>query len=415
MEDKIKEINRKKVDWLLTQSIDTQLQIISHHMEICRIVINSIIEQEVCDYTGERYSHNKPNNGRYCRWGFNPGSIKLGDQKIPIDVPRILDKEEKKNIPLEYYGKLKELPHQDHQVIASVLRGLSMRDYGAVVDQLHDSFGLSSSSISRSFVEHGKEALEEFESRKLTSEKFVALFMDGKYLASEQMVIALGITLTGRKIPLGVIQTTTENSTSIKGLLKDLIERGLKYEDGLLFIIDGSKGLKKAITETFGEKAVIQRCQWHKRENVVSYLNEKDQQHYRRKLQTAYREPIYEDAKEKLLSVHEELKVLNRSAANSLMEGLEETLTIHRLGLYEYFERSFTTTNCIENLNSQLTKYLRKIKRWMSSDQRYRWVVLAMLEAENRMRRVQNFNKLELLKSAIENEVHRKTKKQCAA
>ena len=415
MENKSKEINRKRVDWLLAQSIDTQLEIISHHMEICRIVINSIIDREVCDYTGERYSHNKPNNGRYSRWGFNPGSVKLGDQKVPIDVPRILDKEEKKNIPLEYYEMLKDLPHQDQQVIASVLRGLSMRDYGAVVNQLHDSFGLSSSSISRSFVEHSKEALEEFESRKLTTEEFVALFMDGKYLASEQMVIALGITITGRKIPLGVIQTTTENSTSIKGLLKDLIGRGLKHEDGLLFIIDGSKGLKKAITDTFGEKAVIQRCQWHKRENVVSYLNEKDQKHYRKKLQAAYREPVYEDAKEKLLSIHQELKVLNRSAANSLMEGLEETLTIHRLEMHEYFDRSFTTTNCIENLNSQMTKYIRKIKRWMSSDQRYRWVVLAMLEAENRMRRVQNYNKLDLLKNAIINEVNRKTAKQCAA
>jgi len=415
MENKSKEINRKKIDWLLDQSIDMQLEIISHHMEICRIVINSIIDREVCDYTGERYSHNKPNNGRYSRWGFNPGSVKLGDQKVPIDVPRILDKEEKKNITLEYYEQLKDLPHQDHQVIASVLRGLSMRDYGAVVAQLHDSFGLSSSSISRSFIEYSKEALEEFESRKLTSEEFVALFMDGKYLASEQMVIALGITITGRKIPLGVIQTTTENSTSIKGLLKDLIGRGLKHEDGLLFIIDGSTGLIKAITETFGEKAVIQRCQWHKRENVVSYLNEKDQQHYRRKLQTAYREPTYEDAKEKLLSIHEELKVVNRSAANSLMEGLEETLTIHRLGMYEYFERSFTTTNCIENLNSQMTKYIRKIKRWMSSDQRYRWVVLAMLEAENRMKRVQNYNKLDLLRNAITDEVNRKIAKQCAA
>jgi len=414
MENKSKEINRKRVDWLLTQSIETQLEIVSHHMEICRIVINSILDQEVFDYTGERYRHMKPHNNRYCRWGFNPGSVKLGDQKIPIDIPRILDKEEKKNISLEYYEKLKDLPHQDHQVIASVLRGLSMRDYGAVVNQLHDSFGLSSSSVSRSFVEHSKEALEEFESRKLTVEEFVAIFMDGKFLASEQMVIALGITITGRKIPLGVIQTTTENSTSIKGLLKNLIERGLKHEDGLLFIIDGSTGLIKAIKETFGEKAIIQRCQWHKRENVVSYLNDNDQQYFRKRLQSAYREPDYEDAKEKLLSIHNELKAINRSASNSLKEGLEETLTIHRLGLFEYFERSFTTTNCIENLNSQLTKYLRKIKRWMNSDQRYRWVVLGMMEAENRMRRVQNYNKLDLLKKAIINEVNRKTVKQCA-
>jgi len=415
MENKSKEINRKKVEWLLAQPIDMQLEIVSHYMEICRIMINSLLDQEVCDYTGQRYRHNKPHDSRYSRWGFNPGSVKLGGQKIPIDVPRVFDKKESKNIALEYYEKLKDLPHQDQQVIFSVLRGLSMRDYGSVIDQLHDSFGLSSSSISRSFVEHSKEALEEFETRKLTSEEFVAIFLDGKCLAMQQMVIALGITITGRKIPLGVIQTTTENATSIKGLLKDLIERGLKFEDGLLFIIDGSKGLRKAIIETFGEKAVIQRCQWHKRENIVSYLNEDDQQYFRKKLQAAYREPKYEDAKEKLLSIHEELKVLNRSAANSLNEGLEETLTIHRLKMYKYFDRSFTTTNCIENLNSQLTKYIRKVKRWMSSNQRYRWVVLGIMEAEYRMRKVQNYKELGLLRDAIIKEINTKTGKQCAA
>lgn len=415
MENKSKEIKRKKVDWLLSQPIETQLELISHHMEICRLMINSIIEQEVSDYTGQRYSHDKPHNNRFCRWGFNPGSVKIGDQKMPVDVPRVFDKEENNNISLEYYEKLKELPHQDQQLIGSVLRGLSMRDYGEVVNQLQDSFGLSSSTISRSFIERSKEALEEFEARKLTSEEYVAIFMDGKCLAMQQMVIALGVTLTGRKIPLGVIQTTTENATSIKGLLKDLIERGLKFEDGLLFIIDGSKGMRKAIIETFGEKAVIQRCQWHKRENVVSYLNEEDQQYFRKKLQAAYREPKYEDAKEKLLSIHEELEVLNRSAANSLNEGLEETLTIHRLKMYKYFDRSFTTTNCIENLNSQLTKYIRKVKRWMSSDQRYRWVVLGIMEAEHRMRRVQNYKELGLLKDAIIKEINTKMGKQCAA
>ena len=415
MENKSKEIKRKKINWLLEQPIETQLEIVSHYMEICRIFINSLIDQEVFEYTGERYNHNKPYKGRYSRWGYNPGSVKLGGQKIPIDVPRVFDKEESKNIALEYYEKLKDLPHQDQQVIFSVLRGLSMRDYGAVIDQLQDSFGLSSSSISRSFVEHSKEALEEFETRKLTSEEFIAIFMDGKCLAKQQMVIALGITITGRKIPLGVIQTTTENSTSIKGLLKNLIERGLKFENGLLFIIDGSKGMRKAILETFGNSAVIQRCQWHKRENVVSYLNEKDQQHFRKRLQAAYREPTYAKAKENLLSIHQELKNLNRSAANSLKEGLEETLTLHRLEINELFDRSFSTTNCIENLNSQLTKYIRKVKRWMSSDQRYRWVVLGMMESENRMRRVQNYKDLDLLKDAIINEVIKKTGKQCAA
>lgn len=166
-------------------------------------------------------------------------------------------------------------------------------------------------------------------------------------------------------------------------------------------VIDGSKGLYKAVREIFGRFAEVQRCQWHKRENVVSYLAEKDQAGYRRRLQQAYQRADYAEAKAALLEIHTELERVNRSAAWSLIEGLEETLTLHRLGLFELLGKSLKTTNCIENLNSQLAKYLGRVKRWMDSDQRQRWVAMGLLEVEQKMRRIDHAEHLELLRAAL--------------
>jgi transposase-like protein len=224
-------------------------------------------------------------------------------------------------------------------------------------------------------------------------------------LASRQVVICLGLTLDGRKLPLGFIETTTENTDAIKGLFTDLIGRGLRFDQGLLCVIDGAQGLFKAVREVFGAYAQVQRCQWHKRENVVSYLPKRDQASYRRRLQQAYQKVTYAEAKAALIEIHTELEKLNRSAARSLLEGLEETLTLHRLGLFEQLGKSLKTTNCIENLNSQLTKYIGRVKRWMDSDQRQRWVAMGLLEVEQKMRRVDHAEHLPLLRAALLGEI----------
>jgi transposase-like protein len=277
-----------------------------------------------------------------------------------------------------------------------------------------DGFGLSQASVSRSFQERSRKALEAFEQRSLAKEDFIALWIDGKYLAGVQVVICLGLTMDGRKLPLGFVETTSENSEAIKGLFQILIGREFGFQQGLLCVIDGSKGLFKAVQEVFGEYAEVQRCQWHKRENVVSYLTEKDQPVYRRRLQQAYQKPTYEEAKAGLMAIKEELERLNRSAANILAEGLEETLTLHRLGLFEQLGKSLKTTNCIENLNSQLGKYIGRVKRWMDSDQRQRWVDMAILEVEAKMRRIDHPEHLALLRKALQQntEQKRKTREQ---
>ncbi len=281
------------------------------------------------------------------------------------------------------------------------LLGLSQRDYGRVASQFVDGFGLSQSSVSRQFQERAQKTLEEFENRSLKEENFLALWIDGKRVAGEQMIICMGVTEAGYKKVLGFTQATTERSEPVVELLRDLLKRGLRFEEGTLCVIDGSKGLRKAIDEVFGDRAEVQRCQWHKRKNVVSYLPEDDQKPWRSRLQRAYEEPGYEAAKERLTDLHAELQQINRQAARSLQEGLEETLTLHRLGLFDELGKSLKTTNCIESLMGDIEGYIGDVKRWYHSPQRHWWMAPALLEAEDGFRRLSGYDDLPRLKAAL--------------
>ena len=400
-------IREENLQWYLEQPTDMQYQLFQNFVDIAKLHYNQLMEEEGQIKAGEKYEREK----RYNRWGKNPGSIRIGEEKVPVEVPRFYDKEKGRTEESEYYRELHELPMPREEVINKVIKGLSQKDYEEVTRSVVESFGLSQSTISRTFVEESRKRLEEFESRDLGLYDFIALIIDGKYLSKDNIVIALGVTITGVKVPLGFIQATTENSESVKGLLKNLINRNFGFEEGLLTITDGSKGLKKAVNETFGKLSLNQRCQFHKKENVVSYLREEDKHIFRGKIQRAYDEPEYETAKVKLYEIRDELKKINRTAANSLEEGLEETLTMHRLGLVEELGRSFRTTNLIENLNSQLVKYIRKVKRWTNPEMKSRWVAASLLEIENKMRRINNYEKLLLLRSAIKTELDIKQQK----
>jgi transposase-like protein len=214
--------------------------------------------------------------------------------------------------------------------------------------------------------------------RDLSQEDIVAIFVDGKHFSKTDMVLALGISLSGTKIPLGFIETSTENATVCKEFFEGLIARGLSREQEMLFIVDGAKGLRKGIKQVFGSKAIIQRCQWHKRENVVSYLNKDLAARFRAKLQAAYEQPTYEKAKAKLMLIRKELSLINQSAVASLDEGLEETLTLHRLGVLKQLGRSFKTTNCIEALNRQIEIRTSRVSYWKNREQRQRWIAMAL-------------------------------------
>ena len=392
----------KNIEWLLKQSKEYRLNLFQDYVELVKILATHLMDEEMESKCGEKYSRE---SNRYDRWGSNPGSIKVEAEKVPIEVPRYYDKEETTRRNVDVYQEIKEQSSPTEKLLRSILLGLSQKDYGEVTKTITDSFGLSQSTTSRKFIEESSASLEKYETRDLSNYDFVGLMLDGKHSAREQVVICMGITMQGDKLLLGFIQTSSENATSVKGLLKNLLDRNLKYEEGLLCIADGSKGLSKAVGETFGKHCLIQRCQWHKRENVTSYLNENDALIFRSRLQSAYKEPTYDEAKARLMEISNDLEKINRSAANSLKEGLEDTLTLHRLGLSVELGRSLSTTNCIENVNSKLGGYLKKIKYWKIPDMLARWVAMGLIEVESRMRKISNHKKLHLLRDALKTEL----------
>ncbi len=409
MSKSTEKITRQHFTWLFEQPLDVKVEVLQQHLSICQLVINQILEEEVKYLSGERYSHQKPHEGQYSRYGFNPGSVTIGGKKLKVDVPKVRDERDGSFRALESYQELKKLDAFDEQTMQGVLHGLSTRDYAGVIDYLQEGFGLSKSSVSAQFIRATEERLKEFENRDLSQHKLLAVFIDGKYLAKQQMVVVMGITEEGAKVMLGLLQTTTENSRAIGQLFTQLKERGLQYKEGLLFITDGSKGIHKAIREHFAEKALLQRCIWHKRENVLSLLSEELHEEVKKQYHQALAETSYQEAKAKLLVLQAKLQKINRQAANSLTEGMEELLTLHKLELAEEFSVSFSTTNCIESVNAQLKKHIGRVTHWSSSEQRYRWVAAALLEIEQRMRKVNNFKALKKMKKAITKHIETQT------
>jgi putative transposase len=392
-------LHQENLRWLLRQPLDIKLAMLENHLDICRLLVNEILEEEVIALCGERYAHDKPHSGRYARYGHNPGSVRIGEHRLNVSVPRVLDQETKTMKTLDSYARLQDITLDEEYLLRGIMLGLSVRDF-AELNSNPNARALKKSSIDAAFMERADERLRQFEARQFEKERFVGLFVDGKYLAGEQMIIALGVTEQGFKRPLGFIQTSSENSTSISQLFRGVVERGFSSEGGLLCVIDGSKGIAKAVSEVFGNDALIQRCQWHKRENVLSYLPKGEQAHYKSLLQGAYNETTYKRALERLNELLILLTKRNRSAAQSLEEGLNETLLLHRLQMTE-FSTSFATTNCIESLNAHLERTTRNVKHWQNSEQRSRWVGAGLMEAEERMRRVNNFERLDILKQAL--------------
>jgi putative transposase len=375
--------------------------------------VKEVLEQEVNTIAGQRYEHQGGVGPD--RWGEQWGSVYLRDQKLPIRIPRVRDRGGSREIRLKTYERLQEPQNGDKGVLKRILGGLSCRNYRACAEAVPEAFGLSSSTISRRYIRASEKQLKKLCERSLESHEVVALILDGKSFGTDEMLIALGITVEGRKIPLGFVQTGTENERVVRQLLEELLERGLRVDRGLLCVIDGSRGLRKAVYEVFGNKAVIQRCQWHKRENVLSYLPKSMQKDMQKKLQAAYQESTYERAKGKLLKIRKELQLINQSAVNSLDEGLEETLTLHRLEVFQEIGISFKTTNCIESLMSLVGQKTDKVDYWKNSDQKHRWLASALLEIEPGLRKVKRCRFLPHLRRAVQAEVEKPIIEQGAA
>jgi len=366
--------------------------------------VEEALQQEVSALAGARDARHGGAPG-VVRWGTQAGSIFLADQKLPITVPRVRDQVARSEVPLATYATLQTPRALDTGLFRRVLGGISCREYEAAAEAVPAAFGLAKSSVSRRFVRASARALRQLHERRHDDAEWLVLLLDGKTFASDQMVIALGVTTAGEKRILGMVQTATENKRVCAAFLRELQERGFHATDDLLVVLDGAKGLRAAVREAYGD-VPVQRCQWHKRENVVSYLTKPLQIVWRRKLQAAYAHGSYADAKRALQRLVRELTTINESAARSLEEGLEETLTLHRLGVVAELGTSFKTTNLIESVMARVEAKTRRVDRWRTSDQKLRWCAAALLQIEKQFRKVKGCKKLGLLQQALKRKLH---------
>ena len=390
--------------------LDAKVELIRSLVPLGLMHVEELLDEEVTALAGEHYARKAASIGGR-RHGNNPGTVSLAGQRVPIRVPRVRSVAGTE-LPLRSYEALRGEGAVNDLLLKRVLYGISCRNYEAAAEAIPGAIGLSGSTVSRSFIEASAAKLRELQERDLAAEDVVAVVLDGKTFADATMVIALGITLSGEKRCLGFVETDTENERVLTLFLRSLVERGLDLSQGVcvLVILDGGKGLRSAVRKAFRHGALVQRCQWHKRENVVSHLAKSEQAVWRQRLQRAYNRPEYDEALTALETLHGELDDRNQSAAGSLTEGLDETLTLHRLGLYGVLGRSLKTTNGLESVNALVEERCAKVDHWQNSSQRHRWLATALLDIEPRLRKLMGYRHLPKLRAALKRELKIDTK-----
>jgi transposase-like protein len=362
-------------------------------------VMELLMEEEVRERVGER-SQPRPDRTAN-RWGKERGFCVVMGQKVPIDRPRVRTTDDRE-VRLGSYEMFHRGEPLTETVWEKLMLGLSTRKYGQAVREFAEAYGLEKSAISEHFIEASREKLKAMMERRLEKMRLCALLIDATPFAGQQMVAALGISQDGRKTILGLRQGATENATVVGELLGDLMNRGLDFSEPRLYVLDGGKALHAAVKKHGGEAALIQRCQVHKRRNVLDHLSEGERPVVARKLNAAYALEDYAAAKQALDTLHRELMELNPSAARSLGEGLEETLTVHRLHVPPQLRKSLASTNVIESAFSIVERVCANVKRWHGGDQRERWVGSGLLVAEKQFRRVQGHKQIPVLLRELE-------------
>jgi putative transposase len=384
--------------------LDVRVELIQAMIPLGLMYVREELEREVKELAGERYRR-EGGEADLVRHGTNPGSVRLMGQRVGIRVPRVRNRALNQEVPLRSLEAVRGDGEVNERVLRGVLHGLSCRRYEEAAGAIPGAIGLSASTVSREFIQASAERLRQFQERPLQRYDLVVIFLDGKTFGQDTLVMGLGVTAQGEKVMLGFVQTGTENERSLGEFLRTLLKRGLSVEGGVLVVVDGGTGLRAAVEKVLGSRARVQRCQWHKRQNVLSHLPKSEHPRWRGRLQEAYEQPTYEGAKTALLKVQQELAQRNLSAARSLEEGLEETLTLHRLGVFELLGVSLKTTNCIESVMSQVEQICAKVDCWRNSMQKHRWLAAALLAIEPRLNKIKGSVHLSSLRSALQKEL----------
>jgi len=375
-------------------------------------VLAELMDAEVTELVGAKGRHDADRSA--VRHGSEPGSVTLGGRRVPVRRPRVRAiasaDEPTREVPLESYTTLAATDLLAEGIVARMLAGISTRQYpvalepvGSTVEQTAQS--TSKSAVSRRFVNATAERLADLHARRLDDERWLVVYLDGFSFADHTLVGALGVTLDGTKVPLGVVEGSTENAAVCTRLVSDLAARGLDATRGILFVVDGGKAIAKAVDDVYGHLAVTQRCRIHKERNILDHLPDDERPLVRRKLRQGWAKPTVAEARADLDALARSLARKRPGAAASLREGLAETLTVNRLGVTGTLLRTLASTNPVESMIEIVRDHAHRVKRWSSGDMALRWAAAGMTAAQGQFRRVKGYRQLPELARALEQAV----------
>jgi transposase-like protein len=360
-----------------------------------------LVSDEVTSLVGEPWSRKGSSPLR--RNGHTETTIFLDGEPHSLRRARVRDQVVGSEHPLQTLDALRSRDALDEEVKARLVAGLSTRDYEGALSSLSQGLGLKKSAVSSAFGRSSKKDLDALNGRSLSEWTFAAVYIDGTGFAKHTCVVALGITTDGTKKILGVREGATENGELVRDLLANLVERGLQLPDRALFVLDGGKALRKAVADVFGDQALVQRCLLHKLRNILSYLPPVRQAEARRRLKAAWGLEHHDEARAELKRVHRWMADISVSAAESLTEALDETLTVHRLGVSGALRSTLVTTNPIESAFDIVKHNARRVKRWNGASMVLRWAGTGLLKAESRFRRIKGHKAMSQLMAALHN------------
>ena len=374
------------VDILVDAQAELQALVVASGLK----VLEAMLEEDRVAVCGPRYTH-QPHR-RASRAGHAPSEVVLGGRKVAIRRPRV--RRDGREVARPSVAAFTDTDPLNRRVVEQMLIGVATRQYDRSLEPLGAdvrTHGTSKSAVSRRFVAQTQAQLDAWRATPLDDLDLVALLIDGVQVGGHCIVVALGIDQTGRKHALGLWEGSTENTTVCQGLLTNLHSRGLRTDRSLLVILDGAKALHTAVTQTFGPAALVQRCQIHKRRNVLEYLPEAQRVWVKAILTRAYTRPDVKAARRLLHDLARRLDADYPSAAASVREGLDETLTVIGLGLSARLQRSLATTNAVESLLSRTRHVKHNVKRWRGGAMVLRWVAAGVLEAAKGFRRLKGY------------------------
>jgi transposase-like protein len=383
----------------------TKKGLLSFVQHMGMVVLSELLATEAAQIAGPKGKHIAGRTHHH--WGTASTPIGFGGRHVSIEHPRVRVRGGGKGaeVALPSIEDLRRSDPMTDRVAEQIAVGVSTRGYERSLELVDPSIttrGTSKSNVSRRLVDATAEKLAQFIDRKLDQVDLVAMFIDGIEFAGHAVVVALGVTIDGTKTPLGIWAGSTENSTVATELLQNLVARGLRVDDSILFVIDGGKAIRKALRDVFGDRAVVQRCQLHKLRNVRDHLPETQRAYVAKQMRDAYNSATVTTARKKLLQIASWLDSNGHDdAARSLREGLDETLTVLRLNLPSTLRRGLATTNAIENMNGSLRRIARNVKRWKDESMIRRWVALGIAEAQQRFRRIKGYRNIPSLIAAL--------------